>query len=372
VVDAIAESTPSGFRVWSTEMSRRFGQAAAALALITAAAAALLAGPVGEQSQGGRTGLFAGLAAGLMAVISVTVGAALARSYRATDTGVLIAAAGGVPMAFVCGLYVVPGKPEAANVLLACVLVLVAAAASIMLIGAGIIPFVAAGTAAALGALVSAVGIVVHSPVYAFAAATAAVALGALSILPRLTIALARLPLPHVPGSSEDLKEDTGFPDFEAIEKLSGVAHQYMTGMVMGCGAAAAIGAVLGATGHTVWGAAEAAVIALVLLLRGRAYANASQSIGLVTSGIIAAAGLLVGWLIESSPLDRLLFVFGALIVVAVGALLVGVVFPERRFSPVLRRSVDILESVLIAAVLPLAFAVMGLYSFARHLHIGS
>lgn len=377
VVDAIAEANPDGFTVWNTRISRRFGHTAAVLALITAAAAVLYAGPI----SGGTLRLFAAIAAGLAAVIAVAVGAAVARSYRMTDTGVLIAAAGGLPMAFVCGLYVVPTRLVSAdmplstlgpaNVLLACVLVLVVAASSLMIIGAGVVPFIAAATAAALGALVSGVAIVIDAPPYALAAATAAVALGALSVLPRLTIQLAQLPLPQVPGSAEDLKEDAGFPDFEAIQKRAGLAHQYMTGLVIGCGAAAAIGAVIGATSPTLWGPLEAAVVAAVLLLRGRSYANSSQAIALVVSGIVTAAGLCVGWIAESSPLGRLLWVSGALIVVAVGALLVGVVFPGRRFSPVLRRSVDILEAVLIAAVLPLAFGAMNLYSIARHVHIG-
>jgi hypothetical protein len=36
---------------------------------------------------------------------------------------------------------------------------------------------------------------------------------------------------------------------------------------------------------------------------------------------------------------------------------------PRRRFSPVARRSVDVIEAVLIASVLPLALGVLNLYS---------
>ena len=51
-------------------------------------------------------------------------------------------------------------------------------------------------------------------------------------------------------------------------------------------------------------------------------------------------------------------------------ALVFGVVFPNRRFSPVQRRMVDILEAVLIALVLPLALGVMDLYMYIRDLNI--
>jgi EccD-like transmembrane domain len=43
-------------------------------------------------------------------------------------------------------------------------------------------------------------------------------------------------------------------------------------------------------------------------------------------------------------------------------------VVPRRRFSPVLRRSVDVVEAVLIASVLPLALGVLDLYRTVRAL----
>jgi len=45
-------------------------------------------------------------------------------------------------------------------------------------------------------------------------------------------------------------------------------------------------------------------------------------------------------------------------------------VFPRQRFSPVLRRSVDVTEAILIASVLPIALAVMDLYATIRHINI--
>jgi hypothetical protein len=68
---------------------------------------------------------------------------------------------------------------------------------------------------------------------------------------------------------------------------------------------------------------------------------------------------------------NRLVLVFGVLVVVAAGTLVIGVVFPEQRFSPVLRRAVDVLEALLIVSVLPLALAVMNLYGSVRHMHFG-
>ncbi len=365
VVDAIAEASPDSYRPWTKQTANRIGYLAGALSLILAAITVLMTGPLA-----GGSHLGAAVAAGATAVVAVALGAVIARAYQADTPGVLIAAAGGLPMAFVSGLYIVPGDTGRASLLLASALVLIVAAASIMLVGAGVTTFVAAGTAAALGVLAFTVATLVAHPAPGIAAGTVAVALAALSVLPRLTIQLARLPLPNVPGSAEDLKEDAGFPDYRSIERRAGLAHEYMTGMIIGCGGVAAIGSIISASANTVWGVSLAIVATLVLLLRARTYANGSQAIALLGTGMLAIAGIMIGWLLGSSPNDRLLLIFGTLILIGAAALVLGVIFPEQRFSPPLRRTVEIFEAICIAVVLPLALAVMGLYSTLRHLDL--
>lgn len=366
VVDAIAEATPTSFRPWTKETAHRLGHAAAGLTLLLSAVAALLAGPIG----GGHS-IGPAIAAGVVAILAVTIGATVTHAYDGETTGVVITATGGLPMAFVCGLYVVPGSPGSANLLLACVFTVIVAAAAIMVVGSGITVFIAAATAAGLGAVAFLVGTLITQPPAAIAAGTAAVALGALSMLPRVTIQLAKLPLPSVPRDAEDLREDSGFPDFRVIEERTGRAHEYMTGMIVGCGVTAALSAVLAASSHGIWGVLECAAVAAVLLLRGRTYANGAQAVALLLTGMLTAGGLLIGWTVEASATDRLIYVFGALLVLAAGTLVVGIMFPEQRFSPVLRRAVDVVEAVLIVSVLPLALAVMNLYSTIRHMHFG-
>ncbi|HEX3591982.1 MAG TPA: type VII secretion integral membrane protein EccD [Pseudonocardiaceae bacterium] len=367
VVDAIAESTPGSFRPWTKETAHRIGHVAAGMTLLLAAVAVLLGGPLG----GGHNAVAAAIAAGVTAIIAVAVGATITHAYEAETTGVVIAAAGGLPMAFVCGLYVVPDGPGRANLLLACVFVLIVSSAAMMVVGAGGTVFVAAGTASGLGAVAFLVATLIAEPTPGVAAGAAAVALAALSVLPRVTIQLAKLPLPSVPRDAEDLREDSGFPDFRVIERRTGLAHEYMTGMIIGCGVTAAIAAVLAAGGGNMWGIIEGGAVAAVLLLRGRTYANGAQAVALLLTGMLTAGGLLIGWTVQSDPDNRLLMVFGALLVIAAGTLVVGIVFPDQRFSPVLRRSVDVLEALLIVSVLPLALAVMNLYQQIRQVHFG-
>ncbi|MGH3547528.1 MAG: type VII secretion integral membrane protein EccD [Pseudonocardiaceae bacterium] len=361
VVDAIAVAAPDSYRPWTAGTARTLGLVATGLALLASAVALLRAAAVRPEF-----GLSAAALAGAVAVVALIVGATIARVYDDAKAGVVVAA-GSLPLGFVSGLNIVPGGVHAANFLLACVLVLVLAAASITVLGAGITPFIATATAAALGALTFLVASVVDRPAAGIAAGAAALALCAISALPRLTIHLSRLPMPQVPGSAKDLQEDPGFPDYTAIERRAGVAHEYLTGLIAGCAAVAAIGAMLAAAGGAL-GIVLGAVVAAVLLLRARSYANGRQAIALLVSGMVAVAGMMAGLLALVHQPGLLLIGFGGLLVIATFALFAGVVLPQRRFSPVLRQSVDVMEAILIAAVLPLALGVLDLYQTFRAL----
>ena len=366
VVDAIADADPDTFRPWTKETARRIGHIAGGLALFTAALALFMGGPLF-----GGSGLAAALTAGVAAIACIAVGATLAKAYQAETTGVVIAAAGGLPFAFVAGFYAVPGITLRANLLLASGLVVIVSAAAIMIMGAGITTFIAAATAALIGVLAFTVATVIAHPAPGIAAGTAAISLALISVLPRATIWLAKLPLPHVPGTAEELKEDTQFPDYTEIERRTAVAHNYMTGLLIGCGSATAVAAITTATAPGVWGILTAAVATMVLLLRARSYANGSQAVALLTTGMVSGAGILIGWLGTQTPTGRLLWVFAALVLIGAGALVIGVVFPNQRFSPPMRRTVEIFEAICIATVLPLALAVMGLYGTLRHISFG-
>ncbi|PXY32213.1 type VII secretion integral membrane protein EccD [Prauserella muralis] len=366
VVDAIAEAEPDGFRPWTKETAQRIGHIAGGLALVTAALALFFGG-----SLFGGNGLAAAITAGVGAIACVAVGATLAKAYQAESTGVLVAAAGGLPLAFVSGFSIVPGVSLRANLLLASALVVVVAAVCILVIGAGITTFIAAATAGTLGLVAFLVATLIAHPAPGIAAGTAAVSLAGISMLPRATIWLAKLPLPHVPGTAEELKEDSGYPDYSAIERKTSVAHNYMTGLLVGCGSVTAISAIVTSSAPGIYGILTSVLATLVLLLRARTYANGSQAVALLTTGMFSAGGILIGWLWTEDPAGRLIWVFGALILLAAGALVLGVVFPNQRFSPPMRRTVEIIEAVCIASILPLALAVMGLYSTLRHLDFG-
>ena len=82
VVDAIAESSPDSYRPWTKEIAHRFGHVAAGLALIAAAIAALLCGPVAARQRHRRRHR-----GGVIAIIAVDVGATITQAYGAGTPG---------------------------------------------------------------------------------------------------------------------------------------------------------------------------------------------------------------------------------------------------------------------------------------------
>jgi type VII secretion integral membrane protein EccD len=174
-----------------------------------------------------------------------------------------------------------------------------------------------------------------------------------------------------VPASAEELADDPGVAEHAEIERRADRAHAALSGLVIGCGTATA-GAVtvlaLAPAGgwRGVAGWALAALLTVLLALRSRTYANGVQAVALLVCAMLAASGLLAGWLVAAPP--RVAMVAVPLVALAAGAtaLVLGVVVPRRRFSPVARRAVDIAEAVGIAAALPVALAVMDLYAAVR------
>jgi type VII secretion integral membrane protein EccD len=381
VIEAIAESTPTTYRAWSSKTATTVAHIGAGVAFVAAALGLFLAGPM----DGGK-GLIPAIVAAVIAVASVAIGATVSRSYGAPTTGVIIAATGGLPFAFVAGLYIVPvqagGVVGAPNFLLASALTLIFATSALLLTGAGTSVFIAAVLVSAFGVLSFLAGIIFADipsiTTAGIGAAAAAIALMSMSALPRLTIQLAKLPLPEV-TQTEGLDEDTtqqtlddqdpmrDYVDFADIEKRTSLAHDYLTGMIIGCGSVATIGAFLATSYVGAWGYLFAIMVALVLLMRGRAYINGVQAVALLTTGILTATGAGYQWLTSLTPDYRLFFAFGTFLVIGIGALVIGIVFPQKTFSPGMRRSVDWIEAIFIISVIPLALAVLNVYSYVRH-----
>jgi type VII secretion integral membrane protein EccD len=255
-----------------------------------------------------------------------------------------------VGFASATGFLVVPGTPSTASVFLA------AAAgfsmALLMLRSSTSTTLVATATLSGLVAIATVAPVIGTVSASAVGATMLAASLGLLAIVPRTAILAARL-------RPDDHPDDCG--------TRATLAHVILTGLVVGCACGAAIGAVVVALGclrpdpPALAGVACTAVVGLALSLRSRGHPDEPRRIALVAGGLccftasfaiaVGASPAYAGWTSAA--------------VIAVGLVAVR----GHEVGPGVARAVEILEYAALAAVVPLACWVGGVYVIARELY---
>jgi len=154
--------------------------------------------------------------------------------------------------------------------------------------------------------------------------------------------------------------------DGRRILALADRADELLTGLI-GTVAAVLLGAevVMALTGGLA-GVLLCAVLAVLLLLRSRPLPGRRQRLPLLVAGTVGVALVTTALFLAASPLLRVTVVPAGLLVVAVIALVYGLGVAGRRISPVWGRLLDIVELLLIVAVVPLAAWLCGLYGWIR------
>lgn len=210
----------------------------------------------------------------------------------------------------------------------------------------------------------------------------------AVSVAPRLTIGLAKLPVPPVPTAGEPIDDiDTrgeptvqgvnavttrSVPTADGLNERIGRANAYLTGILAGASVSVAVGVYFSVdthTGHFYWqGTVFAALAAAVLCLRGRTHHDLRQSATMVGLGLVSALIIIVKSSVALTDWTQ----YGFLLAVALGVLAfgVGVVAPRFEFSPIARRYVEIAEYLMIGLMIPFAAWIMGVYAWVRGLDI--
>lgn len=357
-VDALASTadTATGARG-----GRRLGSAAALL--VTAVAAGLLAcdasplaAVVGALGACGAVGY----AAWLVRQVGPEPEAAFALARTVSLGGVVLAAA--------AGWAALPG-PGA--------VLLASAAAGVTAAVAQVAVRVVAPSLVATGVMTTAVAaadIAVRfgaSPVAA-AAGTGALAIVAGPLLPRVALRMSGLPRPLVPadgGELVDADEGSDVLPPEELAERADLARGFLAGLAGGAAAVAAAAAIVaGQTGG--WaGAAFGGVTVAVLALRTRGYADRDPARASTAAAIGAGVALAVFAGGAGGPM-RPLAAAGLMVAAAAATRVLAAPAADRPWagSPVTRRTVDLLEGVLVAASVPLALAAMGLFQIVRGL----
>ncbi|MEU2611868.1 type VII secretion integral membrane protein EccD [Micromonospora sp. NPDC007271] len=364
VVDAVATATSQRPGTWQVGTTRAFAVLFAGVALAAGAAMALFAGP--PQLPGA-------LAALVVAVALVVSAAVLSRAAGDSRTGAVLAMAG-LGYAAIGGLLVLAGDRKPADlasphVLLAATAVVLFGAVAALAVGDRLPLFlgaVAVGAAVGFGAVLCLAFDGMGAA--AAAAVVATIAFGALPALPMLAYRLARLPVPSIPTGPDDLKTDSESVDGPQVLRNSERADAFLTGLLWTVALLVLGGQVVLADNGRLPAVLLCLVLALLSLLRARPFIGRAQRTPVLLAGTVGL-GLAAAATFGAAELPlRLGLVLGGLLLAAVISLIYGLTVAGKRISPVWGRTLDIVEILLIVALVPLAFWVCGLYGWIVNL----
>jgi type VII secretion integral membrane protein EccD len=331
--------------------------ACAALSALAVLAALWTAAAVG--------GVLAGVLIGVLALLLLAGGSALARATGDVRAAAVLATLSAVAGA-ACGTVLLGPPFGAAHLLLAATIVMLVAAAAPPLIGGGDGLFLGLGLAAALGLLGSVLALVVPASPARAAAVVAPLALALTTVMPTLALRLSRIPHAPLPRTAADLADVPGQLELDLVQHRVHRARALLSGLVIGCYAVTTTGiVVLTLDLTTPWPCVLAAILGVLLVLRARLFRRRSQ----VAAPLVAAATALVAgasaattaWA-PSAPV-----LLGAVAPVALGlaaaAGAFGVWGARRRLNPRMARALDLLETLLLLSVVPMILAVWDVYT---------
>ena len=186
------------------------------------------------------------------------------------------------------------------------------------------------------------------------------VVLALMPLIPAAAFRLARFPLPPVPASAEDLRDDALLAPLDRVRDRAAAADRIVAGAVCGVGLIGAGAEVALGLDHGVLPTVMAAVLACVLLLRSRVFPGRPQRLWLIIPGY---GGLVLPGATAGRLSAVLVLAAGAALVIGVGGWL-----PGHRPSPFWGRAADVADTLLIVSLVPLALGVAGILSYVHGL----
>ncbi|RJO72132.1 type VII secretion integral membrane protein EccD [Nocardia panacis] len=364
----VAIADADHYRTWNPQVARITGSVLAAVAMVVGCFGLLTA-------RGSLPGWVGGAIALGIAILLVVAGLVLSRMYGDTATALVLGGCA-LPAAFSAGMLFVPGHYGWPHFLLGSMLVGATAVLAWRVTGVGLALFIGASALAVYAVPAALVGMLAEQPLHVIGGGAAALGLGGLSLAPRISMLLAKLPLPPVPSpgtpidpSEDDPDDHRALPTMEILRGKSERARMYLGGLVAATTLVTAAGALIATdpqAGEPFWpGIALALVCAIVLMFRSRTYAGAEQAVVLIAGGAAIVLIMMVG---AAFVTGQSLAIFGVGLLFLIAALILGIIIPNQTATPPMRRGVELLEYAFVAAVLPLVFWVVDLYSLVRSL----
>lgn len=363
VIEAVATATNNRGSRWDQHSTRKFSLIVGVSALLAGALAVLLAGP--PQIWGSVTAF-------VVATILLSVSAVFARALRASDAAVAFALVS-LAYAGVGGLLAAAGDKKVSelsspHLVIAASAILVFAILALVAVADKAPLFLCASFCAVALGLASVASMVLGGNAALGAAIVASLAFMLIPVTPTLSLRLARVPMPQLPATVEELKADSySVNGAQALER-SARANEFLTAMyatiaVISFGCTIALALSGGVPGWILTG-----VLAAVLLSRSRTLVVRTARVTLLTAGIGSLGVLTFAVFVASTPIIRLSAVLGGLLIVTLIAVFYGLAVTGKRISPMWGRTLDIVEILLIVAIVPLAGWIGGLYTWMRSL----
>ncbi|WP_430789815.1 type VII secretion integral membrane protein EccD [Actinoplanes sp. G11-F43] len=362
VVEVIASGSRRAARAWNPAATRTCGLAVTAGALLLGLGGLAATGP-------GR--VLPGVIALAVALALSVLGILLSRAFSDAGAGGVVAASG-LPYAFFGGAWLL--TPPGGGWLSVGAPGLVLGSSALLLVSvlghvgvAGPARFFVAGIASALTGLLAAALALSGVAAEGGAAVALTAAIGLLPAYPVLAGWLGRLPFPDLPSRAEEMLKEEKTPRRADVFAAVVRASEVLTGFILSaalCSIAAMTWLALSTPDIPTVLLMIAAIAAL--LLRARLLPTPQQRVPLLVAGLLGLAGLGVGPVVTGA-VSGVVLVAVAAAVTAV-ALPSALIYSRKAPSPYLGRAADILDIVAIMALIPLTFAVIGVFDDIRGL----
>jgi type VII secretion integral membrane protein EccD len=365
VADVVATGKKDRADRWRPETTRRFGMFAGAAMLVLGLVPILASGPPWTASA---------IAAGVVGLVLVILGAALSRAVGDSMGGAVLGYAA-LPFGFLAGL-LAPAREHLALADVGAPHLLAGFAATTVIavlaafgVADGLPWFVGAAFAGVVGTVAAGVTLLFSGLEPAGVAASAVVVVLAFSaLIPTLSFRFARVPLPPIPTSAEDLRSESTVIDGKALLRRAGAADRFATGLVAGIALVAAVALVFLAFSGGISGPVMAAVVCLSLLLRARIFRGKSQRSWMLVVGLGGLGLLDIALSLRGTPAQTLALVLPLVLAAAAIALTMAMWLPSHRPTPFWGRAGDIVDMLAIVALIPLTLAVLQVYPKVRGL----
>lgn len=385
VSDAVASAVRRDRTLWNDALMRVAGLTGGGVLLVLMAFALWFADPLRHDMHS-----LPGIIAAATGVLLVALACVRARVYddRASSIAlglgamphIMVAGSGALPLADGHGV----GRLQ---FLLGCVAVLLASVVLIAITPSGDGPFVSAAVVSAAGTLVTFLAVVTGIGPTAAAAVAAPFAVGILAFMPGLSARFARLPIGFEPRGGYDNRQETaremqGPVDAEKIANQARRGHELLVGLVGGwCAVVIGAAAVLGFSDNG-WGRLLALATGIAMLMRSRLFRYTSQVGCALVAGLSALALLALGLALhppvhmvrdllagDSGSMDlRTIWISASLAFGAAVLTAIGLIIPRTGLTAFWGRIMEMTETFVLLALIPLCLAVLDVYSEMRGL----